>query len=59
VKAPLMTGDVARRLGVTSERVRQLERQGVLKAERTVSGLRIFNASDVERLARERQERRE
>lgn len=55
----LGTTDVALRLGCSAERVRQLEREGKLSAERMVSGQRIFRAEDVERLAleRERQKR--
>ena len=53
----LTTGWVARRLGLSSERIRQLEREGKLKAERTASGVRIFHEADVDRLERERQER--
>ena len=53
----MTTGSVARRLNLSSERVRQLEREGKLKAERTASGVRIFHEADVDRLERERQER--
>ena len=50
----LGTTDVALRLGCSTERVRQLEREGKLPAEKTVGGQRIFRAEDVERLATER-----
>jgi DNA-binding transcriptional MerR regulator len=50
----LETADVARILNITPATVRQLEQKGALAAERTVSGTRLFDQSDVERLARER-----
>lgn len=49
------TGDASRYLGVSAERVRQLERSGQLRAERTVNGIRIFSLSAVEELRRRRQ----
>lgn len=51
----LSTGDVARRLGVSSEFVRKLVRTGKLAAMRTAGGQRIFRNEDVERLAAERE----
>jgi DNA-binding transcriptional MerR regulator len=51
----LGTTDVALRLGCSAERVRQLEREGKLSAEKTPRGVRVFNAEDVERLAAERE----
>jgi DNA-binding transcriptional MerR regulator len=50
----LGTTDVALRLGCSAERVRQLEAEGKLTAERTASGQRIFFADDVEQFAQER-----
>lgn len=50
----LGTTDAAMRLGCSAERVRQLEREGKLPAEKMPSGQRIFRAEDVERLAEER-----
>jgi excisionase family DNA binding protein len=50
----LLTGDVARLLGVSSETVRFWEQTGRLHATRTEGGTRLFDRSDVERLARER-----
>lgn len=50
----LGTMDAAERLGCSTERVRQLEREGKLPAERMASGQRVFRAEDVERLAAER-----
>jgi excisionase family DNA binding protein len=50
----LTTADAARILGVVPATVRQLERNGRLAAQRTSSGVRLFQRSDVEQLARER-----
>jgi excisionase family DNA binding protein len=53
----LMTsGQAARVLGVSAERVRQLENAGQIEAMRTASGLRLFSAVAVEALRRRRQE---
>jgi excisionase family DNA binding protein len=46
--------DVARRLDVVPERVRQLADRGALPTVRTLSGQRLFRLSDVKRLADER-----
>jgi len=48
----LTTGDAARVLNRSADRVRDYEREGRLPAQRTRSGQRLFNASDVDRLAR-------
>lgn len=50
----LETFDAARILNVTPNTVRDLEKRGHLRAERTASGTRLFEKSDVERLAAER-----
>jgi DNA-binding transcriptional MerR regulator len=55
----LETADAAKILNVTPATVRQLEQRGQLKAERTISGTRLFDQPDVERLARERARRKE
>ena len=49
--------DVARRLHLSTSRVVQLDREGILKALRDSAGRRFYNWDDVERfaLARERQ----
>ena len=44
----LTVGDVARLIGKGPQRVRQLEQAGVLKAIRTVSGMRLFAREEVE-----------
>ncbi len=51
----LSTGDAARRLNVSSEFIRKLERSGKLVAMRTAGGQRIFRAEDIEFLASERE----
>jgi excisionase family DNA binding protein len=50
----LSTADAALRLGCSAERVRQLEREGKLPAEKMPGGQRVFKAEDVERIAKER-----
>jgi excisionase family DNA binding protein len=57
-EAPLTTGEVARLLGVSTDRVRQLDREGVLQAERTDSGLRLFDRKAAEALAARRKQER-
>lgn len=52
----LLTGDVAKRLGVTADRVRQLEREGRLVPQRTESGWRLYRRRDVEREIARRQQ---
>jgi excisionase family DNA binding protein len=54
----LSTGDVARRLGVSSEFIRKLAREGKLAAMRTAGGQRIFRNEDVERLAADREKQK-
>jgi excisionase family DNA binding protein len=52
--APLLTAEVARILGVSSDTVRLWERAGRLSALKTASGVRLFAKHDVEQFARER-----
>lgn len=54
----LLAHDVAKRLGLTPGRVKQLAKEGALHATRTVSGVFLFDQRDVERLRRERETRR-
>lgn len=54
----LTTGDAAKRLKVSSEFVRRLAVTGVLDCQRTLNGLRLFRADDVERLAAEREQQK-
>jgi DNA-binding transcriptional MerR regulator len=54
----LLTNDAARVLGLSPQTVRVLERNGQLRALRTVNGVRLFDRRDVENLARARDERR-
>jgi DNA-binding transcriptional MerR regulator len=56
MKPSLTTGDAAKELNVSAERVRQLEREGVQRAVKTKSGMRIFSASEVEALRQARVE---
>jgi excisionase family DNA binding protein len=51
----MTTGDVARRLDVSTEFIRKLARAGKLAAIRTAGGQRIYKVEDVERLAVERE----
>jgi hypothetical protein len=50
--------DVARRLNCSTEWVRRMANAGIIPAERTPSGRRIFDALEVERFAAEREEQR-
>lgn len=54
----LGTTDVALRLGCSTERVRQLEREGKLPALKTAGGYRIFRAEDVEAFRIQREQKR-
>ncbi len=54
----MLTGEAARILGCSPETVRRLERLGQLTAQRTESGVRLFDRRDVEHLAQERRARR-
>lgn len=57
-KLPLETKDAARLLDVTPHRVRQLEQEGQLRANRTASGTRLFDVDDVNRLKAERDKKK-
>lgn len=50
----MTTGEAARVLGLSSDMVRWLEREGRLPAERTTNGVRLFRRGDVEQLERSR-----
>ena len=50
----LTTGAVARALGVSETRVRQLVEAGEISCERTIAGMRLYRRSDVERILRQR-----
>lgn len=52
-----MTGAVAKDLSLSEDRVRQLERAGILKALRTSTGVRLFDPADVRLLKQQRMER--
>lgn len=51
----LTAEDVARKLKISSARVRQLADEGKIPTARTVRGTRIFCMSDVEKIRDERQ----
>ena len=51
----LTTGEVSRELGISTDRVRQLERCGELPAKRTETGVRLFARSAVEEFRRKRE----
>ena len=55
MKGYLTIGQTAKRLRLGVDRVRQLEREGQLRAVRTQGGHRRFRETDVERLRRQRQ----
>lgn len=48
----LTTGGTAKRLDLSTDRIRQLEREGKLPAHKTQNGQRLFRACDVDRYAR-------
>jgi DNA-binding transcriptional MerR regulator len=51
--------DVGRRLGLSTSRVIQLDREGVLRAIRDSAGRRLYDEETVERFARERERARD
>jgi hypothetical protein len=54
----LSPGAVGRRLNLSTSRVIQLDREGVLRAIRDSAGRRFYDLGSVEQFAREREERR-
>jgi len=52
----LTVADVARKLNLMPDTVRDLERQGRLKAVRTLGGVRLFLKADVEGFIQEREQ---
>jgi hypothetical protein len=57
---PLTTGDVARILGLSPERVRELGDAGVLPYSTTASRrIRLYDGTEVLKVARERAEQKE
>lgn len=55
----MTVGDVARRLGISTEQTRRLIDAGKLEAARTPYGSRVVSGLSVERLAVERAQRAE
>ena len=54
----LTTGDAARVGNVAPDTIRYWHRRGLLAAELTSSGMRLFNQADVERVAKAMEQRR-
>lgn len=54
----LLPQDAAKVIGVSADTIRWYESRGLLRARRTISGVRLFNREDVERFARERAAKR-
>ena len=53
----LQTKDAAKLLNVSGDRVRQLEREGVIHADKTASGTRLFDKAEIERVRKEREKK--
>jgi DNA-binding transcriptional MerR regulator len=49
--------DVAKRLNLSTSRVQQLDREGLLPALRDSAGRRLYDPEQVERYARQREQR--
>lgn len=54
----LTTGEVSRSLGLSTDRVRQLERCGELPARRTETGVRLFERTAVEAFRQQRERKK-
>jgi excisionase family DNA binding protein len=54
----MLVAEAAKVLDVTPATVRDMERRGELVAERTSSGVRLFDRADVDRLATARASRK-
>jgi DNA-binding transcriptional MerR regulator len=52
----LTTGEVAKMLGLSTQRVRQLEASGCLHPRRTATGVRIYEYEEVQCVLRRRQQ---
>jgi DNA-binding transcriptional MerR regulator len=59
MRKPLHTGDVARLLNVSQDRVRQLAEAGALHATRAANGMRLFDLLGVQSLEIARAVKRE
>ena len=53
----LLTSQAAKKLGISPQGVRLLEREGKLPAVKTAGGVRIFTSNDVDQLAKQRTEK--
>jgi DNA-binding transcriptional MerR regulator len=58
MSSQMMTAEVARYLEVVPNTVRLYEASGLLPAQRTATGVRIFRRLDVEAFAKRRAEKR-
>ena len=56
---PLAPQDVARRVKLSTSRLAQLDREGLLPAFRDSAGRRLYDPEVVERFARERERRKQ
>jgi excisionase family DNA binding protein len=54
----LTPSDAAKILGIGAARVRQLEREGRIHAQKTLGGNRLFTRDEVDRFAREREQQK-
>ena len=54
----MLTAEAARMVGVTPNGLRAMERRGELRAERTGDGVRLFDRTIVQRIARARAQHR-
>jgi excisionase family DNA binding protein len=50
----MLVSEVSRELGVAASTVREMERDGRLKALRTSRGVRLFDASEIAKIAAQR-----
>ena len=56
---PIMMTEVARRFGLSKDRVRQLADAGEIPMTRTASGTRLFNPAEVQHAIEKRAQRQE
>jgi DNA-binding transcriptional MerR regulator len=53
----LQTKDVGKLLNLSADMIRKMENTGVIRAERTASGNRLFDKAEVERVKKEREKK--
>ena len=54
----LTVGEASRELNLSTDRVRQLDRAGILLAHRTPTGVRFFTRAVIDEFRRKREERK-